>query len=41
MKNDIIDREIELINLNEHLEEKTTQLETINQTLQIKLQSEK
>jgi hypothetical protein len=41
MKDDIIDREIEFKNLSEHLEEKTTQLETINQTLKIRLQSEK
>lgn len=41
MKNDIIDREIELKNLNEHLEERTTHLETFNQTLQIKLESQK
>jgi len=41
MKDDIIDREIEFKNLSEHLEEKTTQLETMNQTLKIRLQSEK
>lgn len=40
MKNDIIDREIELKNLNENLEEKTAQLELFNQTLQIRLQNE-
>lgn len=41
IKEDIIDKEIELANIKEHLEEKTTQLETMNQTLKIRLQSEK
>ncbi len=41
MKNDIVDRELELKSLNEHLEEKTTQLELLNQMLQIKLESQK
>ncbi len=40
MKDDIIDREIELKNLNDTLEEKTNQLETLNQTLQYRLQSQ-
>ncbi len=41
IKEDIIDKEIELANIKEHLEEKTIQLETMNQTLKIRLQSEK
>ena len=41
MKSDIIDRELELKNLNEHLEEKTAELETINQTLRIKLETQR
>ncbi len=41
MKSDIIDRELELKNLNEHLEEKTTELETLNQTLRIKLETQR
>lgn len=41
MKSDIIDRELELKNLNEHLEEKTVELETINQALRIKLETQR
>ena len=41
MKSDIIDRELELKNLNEHLEEKTAELKTINQTLRIKLETQR
>lgn len=40
MKDDIIDREIELKNLNDTLEERTNQLEILNQTLQYKLKSQ-
>lgn len=41
MKSDVVDRELELKNLNEHLEEKITEIETLNQTLRIKLETQR